>query len=69
MILGGGQLESTRILKEESIRLMTSVQSPNALLDKGDWAGTLIAPTAVRVATYSLSDLLDTQASLGRHFG
>ena len=34
MILGGGQLESTRILKEESIRLMTSVQSPNALLDK-----------------------------------
>jgi uncharacterized protein YbbC (DUF1343 family) len=34
MILGGGQLDGTRILSEKNVRLMTSVQTPNSLADK-----------------------------------
>ena len=34
MVLGGGQLDGTRILSEKSIRLMTSVQTPARLRDK-----------------------------------
>ena len=51
MLLAGGELDGVRILSRDSVRLLTTVQSPAGVAQRAAWAWTSIRRSRARAAT------------------